>query len=100
MISHTHRQTLRFVMRAAWDASREAVRQGERRTFADCLRGAWAMHKRWNAQAASFTRRTAGTVRIDFSPLVASPIRAAMAGRAFATPLARKAGYLTSRLGN
>ena len=93
----TTNETRRDVMLFAWSAKRaEPVR-----TFADCLRGAWAMIKGLAKAAAKVrarARRNGGWVH--FSPRLArSPTSNSFQGVRYGRTLDREAGIMISRLG-
>lgn len=91
-------ETRRNVMQMAWSFFREARANGESRSFADCLRGAWAFSKRLAQTAGQFmarARRAGGRVRLSPS-LIRSPL-----GRSLGHGTQRdfQAAYLTARIG-
>ena len=91
-----HRNRLRQIMLTAWDFRRAEPD----RSFADCLRAAWAWTKRMAEAAAKLMRRARGGRRIDFSPsLIRSPIANALGGQRYGGWLDHKAAYLTARMG-
>jgi hypothetical protein len=95
-MSPERRKDLRSIMLIAWDFRRA----GPERTFADCLRGAWAWTRRMAADTRAFMARMKGR-RIDFAPsLIRSPIANTNRGRRYGGVADHKAAYLTSRLGS
>lgn len=84
-------------MAFAWSS----FRADPRRTFADCLAGAWAWTKGAAARAKShgaFMRRHAGGT-VAYRSMVQSPIRRALGGSPHAGDRFRVATYTTSVMG-
>ncbi len=90
-------KTRRFIMLMAWSTKRAEPS----RTFADCLRGAWAYEKRAAKSAAKFiatARRNGGWVH--FSPsLIRSPSTNHFAGQTYGRTRDQQAGRMISRVG-
>lgn len=95
--TNERREILRRVMNTAWALYRADPARG----FASALAGAWNWVKRAAARAAenaAWARRNTGR-QVRFGSVVASPIRRALTGRAYAGANASSAGYITSRIG-
>lgn len=88
----------RFIMLAAWSAKRAELG----RPFADCLRAAWAYHKRAETKARKLlacARPRNGGVMLQLSPtLISSPTYAASSRETYAGRAHWQAGR-TARLG-
>lgn len=91
------RAALRSIMGMAWDFKRAEPD----RAFADCLRGAWKLSKRLDAEGARLRRlaqRSGGALR--FSPaLYSSPVFRATRRQAKGRYADYKGAYTTARLG-
>jgi len=90
-------ETRRRIMLLAWDAKRSEPA----RTFADCLRGAWAFTRRMAKAAANFmgrARRHGG--RVQLAPaLYRSPIARTLNGRRGGAHRDFQASLVTARVG-
>ena len=88
-------KTRRSVMLTAWGSKRAEPA----RTFADCLRGAWAFTKRIAKTAAKFAAK-AGKGMVHFSPsLIRSPSTNHFAGLTYGRTRDQQAGRMISRMG-
>ena len=90
------RQVCRSVMLVAWSLKR--AEPG--RTFADCLRAAWAWTKRMASSTAAFlanTRRNGGHVHIG-GDLVQSATRRVLSGARYAESRAQAGARVAARL--
>jgi hypothetical protein len=85
----------RNVMTTGWALFREGRTMRDGRTFADCLRWAWAHVRREMAKAAFAAMQV---VRLSPS-LIRSPIARASSTERFGRRCDFKAAYMTARLG-
>ena len=92
----THRETLRLIMKRAWNHHRAALRNGTGSTFAQALRSAWEFIKGWAERQAA---PVVVTHYVQVRSMVASPIRRALGSSPFARTNAAAAGYTTSLMG-
>lgn len=91
-----HRETLRLIMKRAWNYHRGAIRRGEASTFTEQLRSAWAFIKAWLAHRAA---PPVVTRYIQFGDLTSSPIKRSLTGARFASTEAASRGYTSSAFG-
>lgn len=91
-----HRETLRLIMKRAWNYHRAAIRRGEASAFVEQLRSAWAFIKGWVAHRAS---PPVVTRYIQFGDLISSPTHRALTGSRYAATEAASRGYASSIVG-
>ncbi|OXE37423.1 MAG: hypothetical protein CGW95_01610 [Phenylobacterium zucineum] len=92
-----HRDTLRLIMKRAWNYHRSAIRNGDlSASFAAALKEAWGFIKGWIAHRAA---PPVVTRYIQFGDLVSSPTRRALRGARYAATEAASRGYVASAFG-